>query len=175
METPVLDGVLFILARLVEFFNIGVIILFAIRGVPAKYIYAVLSVTILSLISFVVSLLFKGDTVLKLSFLITLGAFFVMVLITRHALKKAGVSIVLPEGARCPVCSAFIKPDKAIALSLGNFYLFFDEEDHLKKFLASPEEYAKIRKIQMKREDIGKAYIYKDGLWSEVNYTRFDI
>lgn len=171
METPILDGALFILARIVEFINIGMIILFAVRGVPARYIYAVLSVTVISLLFFVVSLLFRSEDALKLSFLVTVGAFVVMILIARHALSKASIDIILPEASKCPVCSAFVKQEGAIALHVGHSYLFFDQEEHLRKFLESPEDYAKIRRMEIKSDMIGKAYVYKNGVWLELKNT----
>ncbi|MGB9873523.1 MAG: hypothetical protein ACPLRS_00975, partial [Hydrogenobacter sp.] len=156
MEVPILDGVLFILSRLLEFINIGIIFLFAVRGVPTKYIYAVLLLTILSLLSFVVSLFFKGDTALKVSFLVALVSFVSVLSIAVYALRRTGVDIVLPEDARCPVCSAFVRPQSAFALQMGNTYLFFDQEEHLIKFLSAPQEYAKIRKLKIEDIKIGK-------------------
>jgi hypothetical protein len=165
VEVPVLDGVLFILSRLLEFVNIGVIFLFAVKGVPTRYIYAVLLLTVLSLLSFVASLFLRGNGPLKVSFFITLASFIAVILIMLRALRKAGADIILPEGTRCPVCSAFVKLQRAFALQVGNTHLFFDEEEHLKKFLSAPQDYAKIRKLNIKSAQIDKAYVFKDGTW----------
>ena len=166
-ETPVLDGVLFVLARLLEFFNIGVIILFAVRGVPARYIYTVLLITLTSLTFFVISFFLHAP--LLLSSAITLIAFLSVLYIAIRVLRKEIVDISIPQGVRCPVCSAYIKKeDGVVALRVRDSYIFFDSEEHLRRFLSDFEDYKRLRGLKISREDLGKAYILKDGIWKEV-------
>lgn len=168
METPLVDGVLFVLARLLEFFGIGILFLFAVRGVAARYIYLVLFMILTSLSSFVLSLFFKGST-LKLSFLVTVLTFLGILIIALYAIRSATVEINIPDGYRCPVCSAFVKlVDNIVALKAGHLFLFFDSKEHLMKFLKAPEEYAKIRKINLMSEAFEEIYIYTDGKWLRV-------
>jgi len=167
-ETPVLDGVLFVLARLLEFLNIGVIILFAVRGVPARYIYTVLLITLTSLTFFVISFLLHAP--LLLSSAITLIAFLSVLYVAIRVLRKEIVDVSIPQGVRCPVCSAYVKEkeDGVIALRVRDSYIFFDSEEHLQRFLADFEDYKRLRGLKISREDLGKAYILKDGIWKEV-------
>ncbi len=169
MESPALDGTLFILARLLEFANIGVIILFASKNVPARYIYYVLGITVFSILFFVVSLFIKG-LALTLSLVITLFAFALMLAIAVKVLRAPVADIDVPESTRCPVCSAFVKRTEGmVALQAGSSYLFFDSEEHLKRFLEEFEEYVRIRRLNVQRESLGRAFMFTRGRWEILN------
>lgn len=46
------------------------------------------------------------------------------------------------ENTRCVVCSAYIKPNQEyFVLKCGENYLYFDTEEHLKRFIENIEEY----------------------------------
>jgi len=71
------------------------------------------------------------------------------------------------ETTRCVVCSAYIKPKQEyFVLRYGENYLYFDTEEHLKRFLENIEEYKKFRNLQIKEPEY--YYIHSRRLWVDL-------
>ncbi len=160
------------LARVLEFFNIGVIILLANKNAPTKYIYYTLSLTVFSVLFFIVAIFVKGSALL-LSLFITILAFVVATFLAVKAIKSPFMDIDIPEGSRCLVCSSFIKKVEGVtALHVENRFLFFDSEEHLRRFLQNFEEYVKIRRLNLVVDDIKGAYKLDNEKWKSLDVSR---
>ncbi len=168
MDSSTIHGLLSLLARLLELFNIGVIILLANKNAPIRYIYYVLGLTVFSVSAFVISVLIKG-LALTVSLIITLFAFVLTAILAIKAIKSPFLDIDIPEGARCLVCSSFIKRLNGVtALQVENTFLFFDSEEHLRRFLQEFEEYTRVRRLQLRKDSIKGAYKLQANSWQRL-------
>ena len=146
-------------SRLFEVFGFLMVILFIFKGIALKYVFITAGITtsgiLLSLFGFL-----SGRISALQSFAIE-GVFagFILALAFHAFMEKREERRRLPkppEKVRCPVCMGFVKKEDQYCVAReGKDLLYFDTEEHLRRFLEDLAEYKKLRKLNIKKiEDV---------------------
>ena len=153
-------GYLLIFAsRLLEVFGFLMALLFIFKGVALKHVFITAGLTVSGILislfgfvsgkisaiqSFVIESVFAG-------FILALGFY----AFKEKREEKLRPPKPPPKGTRCPVCMGFVKEDYYCVAREGNDLYYFDEEEHLKRFLEDLGEYKRLRKLNIKSiEDV---------------------
>ncbi len=170
-DAVTLGHILIVVARLLEMFSFGMVLLFVFKGVALKHIFLTAGITVggilVSIFGYLGNLLSPAT-----SFAVDAFVFSVVIAIAFYAfMEKRELRIkpppIPPKGTRCPVCGGFVKvEDDYAVVREGKDLLYFDSLDHLKSFLENFQEYKKLRRLNFRRvEDI---YIKGDAGWKRV-------
>ncbi len=153
-------GYLLIFAsRLLEVFGFLMTLLFIFKGVALKYVFITAGLTasgiLISLFSFISGKIsaiqsFAIESVFA-GFILALGFY----AFKEKQEEKLRPPKPPPKGTRCPVCMGFVKEDYYCVAREGRDLYYFDEEEHLKRFLEDLSEYKRLRKLNIKSiEDV---------------------
>lgn len=165
MDAVTIGHVLIVLARLLEMFSFGIVLLFVFKGVALKYAFLTAGITVTSILISIFGYLgnflsaFASFAVDVFSFFLVLFLAFLGFMDKREQRLKPPP---LPQkGTRCPVCGGFVKPEDDYAVAReGKDLLYFDSKEHLQSFLENFQEYKALRRLNfLKIEDI----FYKGG------------
>jgi YHS domain-containing protein len=153
-------GYLLIFAsRLLEVFGFLMALLFIFKGVALKHVFITAGLTVsgilISLFGFVSGKIsaiqsFAIESVFA-GFILALGFY----AFKEKREEKLRPPKPPPKGTRCPVCMGFVKEDHYCVAREGKDLYYFDEEEHLKRFLEDLSEYKRLRKLNIKSiEDV---------------------
>jgi len=137
-------------------------------GARLRYIFLIALLTVggifTAVLSFLLGILSFTHAVIYEAVVILLN---VLVFFYAYREKKSLPPPKPSENTRCVVCSAYIKPNQEyLVLKCGENYLYFDTEEHLKRFFENIEEYKKFRNLQIKEPE--RYYIYSKRLWIDL-------
>ncbi len=141
------------LSRAMELLGIVIIIILAMNKIHPKYIYIIAGLIVSSVLFSIVSLFFKGIFYpLSIGFTFLVGLISAGIGIYAYTNKEKTVYLVPEEGERCPVCSKYIRQDLPTLtyLKIDNIELFFDNFDHLIKFLRDLDFYKKMKGLPIR-------------------------
>ncbi|MFN3471481.1 MAG: hypothetical protein ACK4ZR_02605 [Aquificaceae bacterium] len=168
LDATTLGHILIIAARLLEMFSFGMVLLFIFKGVALKHVFITAFITVAGILISIFGYL--GNFLSPFtSFSVDAFVFFVVLFIAFYAfMEKRELRIkpppAPPKGTRCPVCSAFVKPeDEYCVVREGKDLLYFDSLEHLRRFVENFQEYKALRRLNFKRiEDV---YIKGEKTW----------
>ncbi|WP_448587831.1 hypothetical protein [Thermocrinis sp.] len=157
MEKQELANILVILVGLLRAIGIASIIALIFLGARLRYIFITAILTLggifTTILSFVLGILsFTHAIIYEVFFIMSILGVLLLAFRERKNLPPPKPS----ENTRCALCSALIRENmEYFVLKCGEDYLYFDSEEHLRKFLKHREEYKKYRKLR-----IGKPECY---------------
>ncbi|MFN7064967.1 MAG: hypothetical protein ACK4OF_02290 [Aquificaceae bacterium] len=171
LDPTTLGHILVFVARLLEMFSFGVILLFIFKGVALKHVFITAFITVggvfVSLFGYLGNLLSPFGSLAVDAFV-----FFVVLAIAFYAFMEKREGKIKPpptppKGIRCPVCSGFIRAEDEYAVAReGKDLLYFDTVEHLKSFVENFKEYKTLRRLNFKRiEDV---YVKGEKGWRKV-------
>ncbi|MCS7196107.1 MAG: hypothetical protein RMH93_06830 [Aquificaceae bacterium] len=172
LDPVTLGHILVVLARLLEMFSFGVVLLFIFRGIAVKYVFITAGLTVGGILLSIFGYL-GGYLSPFTSFGIDAVVFFAVVGTAFYAFMEKREKKIMPppppsKGVRCPVCGAFVKPEDEYAVAReGNDLLYFDTLEHLLSFLENFQEYKRLKRLNFRKiEDVfckrGKAWVGVD-------------
>lgn len=170
-DAVTIGHILIVVARLLEMFSFGLVLVFIFKGVALKHIFLTAFITVGGILVSIFGYL--GNFLSPItSFAVDAVVFFVVIGLAFYAfMEKREFKIkpppVPPKGTRCPVCGGFVKPEDDFAVVReGKDFLYFDCEEHLKSFLENFQEYKRLRRLNFKKiEDV---YIKSSPEWKKV-------
>ncbi|MFN3598690.1 MAG: hypothetical protein ACK4VK_03005 [Aquificaceae bacterium] len=168
LDAITLGHILIVLARLLEMFSFGMVLLFIFKGVALKHVFITAFITVGGILVSIFGYL--GNFLSSFSsFAVDVFVFFVVLSIAFYAfMEKRELRIkpppVPPKGTRCPVCSGFVKPeDEYGVVREGKDLLYFDSLEHLRRFIENFQEYKALRRLNLRKvEDV---YIKGEKTW----------
>ncbi|MCY0866102.1 MAG: hypothetical protein AB1353_04165 [Aquificota bacterium] len=174
LDAITIGHILIVVARLLEMFSFGMVLLFVFKGVALKHVFITAGITVGGILVSIFGYL--GNFLSPLaSFAVDSFVFFVVLSIAFYAfMEKREFRIkpppLPPKGTRCPVCGGFVKPEDDYAVAReGKDLLYFDSKKHLESFLENFQEYKALRKLNFRRiEDI---YLKGEKGWRKVEYN----
>lgn len=180
-DAVTLGHILIVVARLLEMFSFGVVLLFVFKGVAIKHVFLTAGVTVGGILISIFGYL--GNFLSPFaSFAVDVFVFSLVIAIAFYAfMEKREFRIKPPppppKGARCPVCGGFVKSEDDYAVAReGKDLLYFDSKEHLESFLENFQEYKKLRKLNFRRvEDFyikGSKGWEKVEDWGDGNYSK---
>jgi hypothetical protein len=168
MEKQELSHILVILAGLLRAVGIACMIALIFLGARLRYIFLIALLTVggifTTVLSFLLGILSFTHAIIYEAIVIFInGLVFFYAYREKNKLPPPKPS----ETTRCVVCSAYIKPNQEyFVLRCGENYLYFDTEEHLKRFLENIEEYKKLRNLQIKEPEC--YYIHSKRIWVDL-------
>ncbi|MCC6063701.1 MAG: hypothetical protein LM570_04135 [Thermocrinis sp.] len=176
MEEQELSHILIILAGLLRAVGIACMIALIFLGAPLRYIFLIALLTVGGIFTAVLSFLL-GILSFTHAVIYEVVVIFINLLVFFYAYReKKNLPPPKPsETTRCVVCSAYIKPNQEyFVLKCGENYLYFDTEEHLKRFfLENIEEYKKFRNLQIKEPEC--YYIHSRKLWVDLKQEEVSV
>lgn len=156
LDAVTLGHILIVVARLLEMFSFGMVLVFIFKGVALKHIFLTAGITVGGILVSIFGYL--GNLLSPVaSFAVDAFVFSVVLAIAFYAfMEKREFRIkpppAPPKGVRCPVCGGFVKPEDNYAVAReGKDLLYFDSKEHLESFLENFQEYKKLRKLNFRR------------------------
>jgi len=173
LDAVTLGHILIVVARLLEMFSFGMVLLFVFKGVALKHVFITAGITVGGILISIFGYL--GNFLSPFtSFAVDSFVFFVVLSIAFYAfMEKREFRIkpppLPPKGTRCPVCGGFVKPEDDYAVAREDRdLLYFDNKERLKSFLENFKEYKSLRKLNFRRvEDI---YLKGEKGWRKVEH-----
>ncbi|MFN3264690.1 MAG: hypothetical protein ACK42C_07310, partial [Aquificaceae bacterium] len=178
LDAVTLGHILIVVARLLEMFSFGMVLVFIFKGVALKHIFLTAGITVGGILVSIFGYLGSFLSPMA-SFAVDAFVFSVVLAIAFYAfMEKREFRIKPPppppRGTRCPVCGGFVKAEDDYAVAReGRDLLYFDSREHLESFLESFQEYKRLRRLNFKRvEDF---YLKDSGGWKKVEELKKDI
>lgn len=173
LDPVTLGHIIVILARLLEMFSFGIVLVFIFSNVALKHVFITAGLTVGGILVSIFGYL-GGFLSPFASLGVDLFVFFTVLSIAFYAfMEKREWKIKPPphppKGSRCPVCGAFVKTEDEYAVAReGRELIYFDSVEHMLSFLENFQEYKRLKKLNFRKvEDVfckkGKSWVKVEG------------